>query len=157
MLWFRSTLLVAAVGSLVLGESLPEDVADKFGAKCPGGEPPQFELSVNASSKKVLLIAALTSPVATILLRPAPNPMFAPKAHLDGCGSVCVCACYLNAIDLSLLRAPPLSPSRSGCCFWRAAAGNFLTQPAATTLWAPPAHSLPGPPPGTVGAPTLAV
>ena len=46
-------VLLAATASSVLGESLPQDIADRFGAKCSSGAPPQFALSLNASSNKL--------------------------------------------------------------------------------------------------------
>ena len=46
-------LALASVGAEA--ETLPQAVADKFGAKCLNGQPPPFELQLNVSSTKWVL------------------------------------------------------------------------------------------------------
>lgn len=46
-------LVLAIVGTDA--ETLPQAVADKFGAKCLNGQPPNFELQLNSSSTKWVL------------------------------------------------------------------------------------------------------
>ena len=46
---------LAGLAATALADTLPQDVADAFGAKCTDGSPPQYELFRNTSSTKWLL------------------------------------------------------------------------------------------------------
>ena len=48
-------VLISAFVSGVLGHTLPQAVADQYGAKCLNGDPPTYELTRNVSETRWIL------------------------------------------------------------------------------------------------------
>ena len=48
-------VLISAFVSGVLGDTLPQAVADQYGAKCLNGDPPTYELTRNVSETRWIL------------------------------------------------------------------------------------------------------
>jgi hypothetical protein len=48
-------VLISACVSGVLGDTLPQAVADQYGAKCLNGDPPTYELTRNVSETRWIL------------------------------------------------------------------------------------------------------
>jgi hypothetical protein len=88
----RTLLLLLLTTGRARAESIPQAIADKFGAKCLNGSPPPFELALNASSTKWVVSADSADPSSrAVLCLPVtalltPRITCLPQLFLEGGG-----------------------------------------------------------------------